>query len=113
LVPKIAKGISSVSGVVGDVSHYSVESGRWAPYGCEFCTVTGFFGAHPVSHKPECVDELLLLKARARTRAARIAVFFIDDNFAINSADEIAAARHYRRRAQVHWVGKIAQSVAR
>ena len=30
------------------------------------------------------VNELLLLKARARTEKGQMAVFFIDDNFAIN-----------------------------
>src|SRR2546429_7033480 len=54
------------------------------------------------------VNELLLLKARARREGGQIAVFFIDDNFAINIKrtksllrDIIAAG------AQVHWVAQI------
>ena len=61
------------------------------------------------------VNELLLLKARAKSEGGQIAVFFIDDNFAINIKrtksllrDIIAAG------AQVHWVAQIQrQPVAR
>ena len=62
-----------------------MESGRGCPYGCEFCTVTGFFGDSIRFRTNESVvKELLLLKARARKEGGQIAVFFIDDNFAIN-----------------------------
>src|SRR5260370_39971236 len=44
-----------------------VESGRGCPYVCEFCTVTGFFGDSILFRSNESVvNELLLLKARAR-----------------------------------------------
>src|SRR5258706_13729757 len=62
-----------------------LESGRGCPYGCEFCTVTGFFGdSIRFRTNQSIVDELLLLKARAKSEGGQIAVFFIDDNFAIN-----------------------------
>ncbi len=62
-----------------------IESGRGCPYGCEFCTVTGFFGdSIRFRTNQSIVDELLLLKARARDSNGKIAVFFVDDNFAIN-----------------------------
>src|SRR6266702_4196457 len=45
-----------------------LESGRGCPYGCEFCTVTGFFGDSIRFRTNESVvNELLLLKARARS----------------------------------------------
>jgi len=62
-----------------------IESGRGCPYGCDFCTVTGFFGdAIRFRTNQSVVDELLLLKKRARHERGTISVFFIDDNFAIN-----------------------------
>jgi len=62
-----------------------IESGRGCPYGCEFCTVTGFFGDSIRFRTNESVvNELLELKARASSERGQIAVFFIDDNFAIN-----------------------------
>ncbi len=60
------------------------------------------------------VNELLLLKARAKSEGGQIAVFFIDDNFAINVKrtksllrDIIAAG------AQVHWVAQISANLLR
>src|ERR1700730_717425 len=92
-----------------------MESGRGCPYGCEFCTVTGFFGDSIRFRSNESVvNELLLLKARAKAEGGQIAVFFIDDNFAINPRrtksllrDIIAAG------AQVNWVAQISANLLR
>ena len=101
LVPKIAAPLlRRVGEGWGTFRIIPIESGRGCPYGCEFCTVTGFFGDSIRFRTNESVvNELLLLKARARSERGQIAVFFIDDNFAINiKRTKSLAARHYRRR---------------
>jgi radical SAM superfamily enzyme YgiQ (UPF0313 family) len=63
-----------------------IESGRGCPYGCDFCTVIGFFGGSiRFRSNQSIVDEMLRLKARAQRTHGKIAVFFVDDNFAINA----------------------------
>src|SRR2546430_659467 len=86
LVPKMAKRtLQRISDGWGTFRIIPMESGRGCPYGCEFCTVTGFFGDSIRFRTNESVvNELLLLKARAKNEGGQIAVFFIDDNFAIN-----------------------------
>ncbi len=92
-----------------------VESGRGCPYGCEFCTVTGFFGdSIRFRSNKSVVDELLLLKARARSERGQIAVFFIDDNFAINPRRTKSLLRDIiAANAQVHWVAQISANLLR
>jgi radical SAM superfamily enzyme YgiQ (UPF0313 family) len=116
LVPKVAKGtLQRIGDGWGTFRIIPMESGRGCPYGCEFCTVTGFFGdSIRFRTNKSVVDELLLLKARARSERGQIVVFFIDDNFAINVKrtksllrDIIAAG------AQVHWVAQISANLLR
>lgn len=90
-----------------------IETGRGCPYGCEFCTVTGFFGDSIRFRTNESViEELLRLKARARKEKGQVAVFFIDDNLAINKKRlkgllrEIIAAD-----AQLPWVAQISANL--
>jgi radical SAM superfamily enzyme YgiQ (UPF0313 family) len=116
LIPGAARGmLQKIGEGWGTFRIVPVESGRGCPYGCEFCTVTGFFGDSIRFRTNESVvNELLALKARARTEKGQMAVFFIDDNFAINVKrtksllrDIIAAG------AQVHWVAQISANLLR
>ena len=92
-----------------------IESGRGCPYGCEFCTVTGFFGdSIRFRTNQSIVDEMLRLKERGRGSSGKVAVFFVDDNFAINAKrtksllrDIIAAG------AELSWVAQISANLLR
>ena len=107
--------LKRVGGGWGTFRIVPVESGRGCPYGCEFCTVTGFFGDSIRFRTNESVvNELLLLKARAREEGGQIAVFFIDDNFAINVKRTKSLLRDIiAADAQVHWVAQISANLLR
>ncbi|HSE38466.1 MAG TPA: radical SAM protein [Blastocatellia bacterium] len=86
LVPRILRPmLSRVSQGFGTFRLIPIESGRGCPYGCEFCTVTGFFGDSIRFRSDESVvEEMLSLKRRAKRDGGQIFVFLVDDNFAIN-----------------------------
>jgi radical SAM superfamily enzyme YgiQ (UPF0313 family) len=92
-----------------------MESGRGCPYGCEFCTVTGFFGDLIRFRTNESVvKELLLLKVRARREGGQIAVFFVDDNFAINVKRTKSLLRDIvAAKAQLPWIAQISANLLR
>ncbi len=92
-----------------------IESGRGCPYGCEFCTVTGFFGDSIRFRTNESVvAELLTLKRRARRERGQFLVFFIDDNFAINIKRTKSLLRDIiAADAQLPWTAQISANLLR
>ena len=92
-----------------------IESGRGCPYGCEFCTVTGFFGdSIRFRSNQSIVDEMLRIKDRARGTRGKAAVFFVDDNFAINVKRTKALLRDIiAAGAELAWVGQISANLLR
>jgi len=84
LVPKSAKTLAAEDRRgLGTFRIVPVESGRGCPYVCEFCTVTGSSATPSAFRTNESVvNELLLLKARARKERGQIAVSLSTNNFA-------------------------------
>jgi radical SAM superfamily enzyme YgiQ (UPF0313 family) len=115
-VPKIVSRITERYG--SGVSYFNtipMESGRGCPYGCEFCTVTGFFGDSIRFRSNESVvAELLLLKNRAERDRGKITIFFIDDNFAINIKRTKSLLRDIiAAKAQLPWIAQISANLLR
>ncbi len=114
--PKMARRLLSLFGMTWQSFHLiPIESGRGCPYGCEFCTVTGFFGDSIRFRSNESVvDELLMLKELEQREKGKVAVFFIDDNFAINPRRTKSLLREIiARGAQVPWVAQISMNLLR
>jgi radical SAM superfamily enzyme YgiQ (UPF0313 family) len=99
----------------GSVHMIPIESGRGCPYGCEFCTVTGFFGDSIRFRSNESVvKELLSLKRNARKNRSQAMVFFIDDNFAINIKRTKSLLRDIiAADAQLPWTAQISSNLLR
>ncbi len=115
-VPKIISRLTERYG--SGVSYFNtipLESGRGCPYGCEFCTVTGFFGDSIRFRSNESVvQELLLLKRRAQKDRGKITIFFIDDNFAINIKRTKSLLRDIiAAEAQLPWIAQISANLLR
>jgi radical SAM superfamily enzyme YgiQ (UPF0313 family) len=116
LVPRFLRPILNRMGVnLNSFRVIPIESGRGCPYGCEFCTVTGFFGDSIRFRSNESVvDEMLRLKARARSEGGKIAVSFVDDNFAINIKRTKSLLRAIiAADAQLPWIGQISANLLR
>ena len=114
--PQWARKLLSVAGMTWQSFHMvPIESGRGCPYGCEFCTVTGFFGdSIRFRSNASVVDELLMLKQLEKKHNGKVAVFFIDDNFAINPKRTKSLLREIiARDAQVPWVAQISMNLLR
>jgi radical SAM superfamily enzyme YgiQ (UPF0313 family) len=116
LIPKVVRPFMSKLGAGWGTFHVvPIETGRGCPYGCEFCTVTGFFGDSIRFRTNESVvDELLRLKARAKKERGQVAVFFIDDNLAINIKRTKSLLRAIiAADAQVPWIAQISANLLR
>lgn len=116
IIPKVfAPFLKRLGDGWGSFRMIPIESGRGCPYGCEFCTVTGFFGDSIRFRSNESVvDELLRLKARAQKDGGQMAVFFIDDNFAINPKRTKSLLRDIiAADAQLNWVAQISANLLR
>jgi radical SAM superfamily enzyme YgiQ (UPF0313 family) len=116
IIPGIVRRAMARSGVNWETFHIiPLETGRGCPYGCEFCTVTGFFGdSIRFRSNQSVVDEMLLIKARAKKEKGRMAVFFVDDNFAINIKRTKSLLRAIiAAGAQLSWIGQISANLLR
>jgi radical SAM superfamily enzyme YgiQ (UPF0313 family) len=116
LFPRIARRALIGLGMPWQSFHMiPIESGRGCPYRCEFCTVTGFFGdAIRFRSNESVVNELLMLKSLEKRQHGKIAVFFIDDNFAINPRRTKSLLQEIiARGAQVPWVAQISMNLLR
>jgi radical SAM superfamily enzyme YgiQ (UPF0313 family) len=114
--PKWARWMLSYVGMTWQSFQiFPIETGRGCPYGCEFCSVTEFFGDSVRFRSNESVvNELLTLKSLEKRQKGKIAVFFIDDNLAINSKRTKSLLREMvARGAQVPWVGQISINLLR
>src|SRR3989441_4661081 len=115
-VPKIVRRLTEKYG--SGVSYFNtipMESGRGCPYGCEFCTVTGFFGdSIRFRTNQSIVDELLKLKARAKAESGLVTVFFVDDNFAISiKRTKLLLRDIITAGAQLPWTAQISANLLR
>ena len=116
MVPKFAKSLLKRHGAGWKSIHLiPIESGRGCPYGCEFCTVTGFFGdSIRFRSNSSVVEELLRLKSYARKKQGQVIVFFIDDNFAINIKRTKSLLRDIiAADAQLPWTAQISANLLR
>lgn len=115
-IPGLARSILSRIAASWQTFHViPIESGRGCPYGCEFCTVTGFFGdVIRFRTNESVVNELLLLKSLEKRQKGKIAVFLVDDNFAINLKRTKSLLQEIiARNAQLPWVAQISMNLLR
>ena len=115
-IPWLARHILGAVGMTWESFHMiPIETGRGCPYGCELCTVTGFFGdSIRFRSNQSVVNELLMLKSLEKRQKGRMGVFFIDDNFAINPRRTKSLLREIiASKAQIPWIAQISMNLLR
>jgi len=116
VVPEVVKKFIKAMGLEFDAVYVlPVETGRGCPYGCEFCTVTGFFGDQIRFRDNEnVIAELLALKAMAKRDNAFVIICFVDDNLAINPK-RLKSLLHdiIKHDAVMPWFGQISMNLLR
>jgi radical SAM superfamily enzyme YgiQ (UPF0313 family) len=92
-----------------------IESGRGCPYGCDFCTVTGFFGDQIRFRDNEnVIAELRRLEALSKRDNAFVLACFIDDNFAINVKRTKSLLREMiNQNICLYWFGQVSMNLLR
>jgi len=92
-----------------------VETGRGCPYGCEFCSVTGFFGGQVRFRTTDnVIEEIRRLKVLGRRENALMMVFFVDDNFAIDRRrTKDLLRRMIAEDVCIPWVGQVSINLLR
>jgi radical SAM superfamily enzyme YgiQ (UPF0313 family) len=114
IIPKILRAqLSKIGNGWKSFRVIPIESGRGCPYGCEFCTVTGFFGDSLRFRTNESVvNEMVRLKQRARQERGEVAIFFVDDNFAINRKRTKSLLRAIiASNVRIPWVAQISANL--
>jgi radical SAM superfamily enzyme YgiQ (UPF0313 family) len=92
-----------------------IESGRGCPYGCDFCTVTGFFGDRiRFRDNDNVIAELRRLEALSKRDNAFVLSCFIDDNFAINVKRTKALLRDMiAQHIRLYWFAQVSMNLLR
>ena len=114
-IPAFLRPVMRIFGARWERFHIiPIESGRGCPYGCEFCTVTGFFGDSIRFRSNESVvEEMLRLQGARQQSRGKVAVFFVDDNFAINVKRTKSLLRDIIAAGGSSWVAQISANLLR
>ncbi len=97
----------------GYLPFHCVETSRGCPHGCDFCSVTNYFGGcYRTRPAAEVEDEIRTLPPFAGRFILKNVVFFVDDNIAgkrQHARDLLARLIPY----QLKWVGQASTAIAK
>jgi radical SAM superfamily enzyme YgiQ (UPF0313 family) len=96
----------------GYLPFHCVETSRGCPHGCDFCSVTNYFGGSYRTRPPEAVEaEIRGFRPFAGRFVLKNVVFFVDDNIVGNrrhAKELLTRIRPY----QLKWVGQASTGIA-